>query len=462
MSGESAQSAVAYLSKSGTSFDSRYTLKILRNLPTIRKQVDAASLSALVARSFPPEHARELAGLANLPSSSESYESVDPEVDAFVHLLVIVYAFDTDVAPATLEQLGKVCVQHLAKYNRRSLDHFGAKIWFYYVRAAELAGHFHDRALYAELMTALRTSSLRHDYETQAMVLTLLLRVLLFTNRVSAASNLVAKTTFPESFASNPLAARFHYYLARINAIELDYGTAYEQITAAIRTAPRTDAAKGFLHTATKLSVLIELLTGDIPPRKAFGSQREPELAHALEPYFALAKAVRLGDVAQFETALKEHKQSLIKDGNLALARRLRQNVIKTGIRVISLTYSRIPLKDVCLKLRLDSEESAEYMVAKAIRDGVISASINHQRGYMQSLDSLNLYASETPQQSFDERIRFCMGMHDDNVKSLRYLSSDLCDDFKGLQEAREREKELVSEIQNTSDLDEDDMDFEF
>lgn len=32
---------------------------------------------------------------------------------------------------------------------------------------------------------------------------------------------------------------------------------------------------------------------------------------------------------------------------------------------MISLSYSRISLKDVCLKLQLDSEEDAEYIVAK-------------------------------------------------------------------------------------------------
>ena len=59
--------------------------------------------------------------------------------------------------------------------------------------------------------------------------------------------------------------------------------------------------------------------------------------------------------------------------------------MIKAGIRRISVAYSRISLKDICLKLQLESEQDAEYIVAKAIRDGVIDATINHQLGYMQS-----------------------------------------------------------------------------
>jgi 26S proteasome regulatory subunit N3 len=73
------------------------------------------------------------------------------------------------------------------------------------------------------------------------------------------------------------------------------------------------------------------------------------------------------------------------QDKNMTLILRLRHNVIKTGIRRISVSYSRISLRDICLKLQLDSEEDAEYIVAKAIRDGVIDATIDHQNGYMKS-----------------------------------------------------------------------------
>lgn len=52
---------------------------------------------------------------------------------------------------------------------------------------------------------------------------------------------------------------------------------------------------------------------------------------------------------------------------------------------MMSLSYSRISLRDICLKLLLDSEEDAEYIVAKSIRDGVIDASIDHENGHMRS-----------------------------------------------------------------------------
>lgn len=84
------------------------------------------------------------------------------------------------------------------------------------------------------------------------------------------------------------------------------------------------------------------------------------------------------------------------------MVQRLRHNVIKTGIRIISLSYSKISLRDICLKLSLDSEEDAEYIVAKAINDGVIDATINHQKGYVQNKENSNIYCTTEPQEAFN------------------------------------------------------------
>ena len=54
-----------------------------------------------------------------------------------------------------------------------------------------------------------------------------------------------------------------------------------------------------------------------------------------------------------------------ISEGTYTLIVRLRHNVIKTGVRMINLSYSRISLSDIAQKLLLDSPEDAEYIVAK-------------------------------------------------------------------------------------------------
>ena len=65
--------------------------------------------------------------------------------------------------------------------------------------------------------------------------------------------------------------------------------------------------------------------------------------------------------------------------------------MIKTGIKMISLSYSRISLSDIAEKLSLESTQDAEYIVAKAIRDGTIEAVINHGEGYVQSKVSIGI-----------------------------------------------------------------------
>ena len=51
---------------------------------------------------------------------------------------------------------------------------------------------------------------------------------------------------------------------------------------------------------------------------------------------------------------------------------RLRHNVIKAGVRMINLSYSRISLSDIALKLQLDSPEDAEFIVAKVGRHAAL------------------------------------------------------------------------------------------
>jgi 26S proteasome regulatory subunit N3 len=153
---------------------------------------------------------------------------------------------------------------------------------------------------------------------------------------------------------------------------------------------------------------------GDIPDRAIF---RQAALERALHPYFLLVQAVSVGDLDGFLNIVNTHSATFRKDGTYTLILRLRQNVIKTGIRMMSLSYSRISLRDICLRLGLDSEESAEYIVAKAIRDGVIEATLDHERGFMKSKEVGDIYATREPGEVFHERIRACLGLHDESVK---------------------------------------------
>ena len=428
----------------------------------------------------------------------ESKEPI-PEVSIFLGILIQVYLFDSKQYRQG-SQFSLYLGERMHSLNRRTLDSLSAKVYFYHSLFCEQQSQLPPSplspivSLRPTLLAALRTAVLRKDTDTQAAVIVLLLRNYLLTSHIAQADLLVSHTQFPENAANNQV-ARFLYYLGRIRAIQLRYTEAHEHLTAATRKAPSSACALGFGQTATKLLLVVELLMGDIPDRATF---REPTMEQALLPYFLLVQAVRVGNLEDFETTIADHADTFRRDGTYTLILRLRQNVIKTGIRMMSLSYSRISLRDICIRLQLGSEETAEYIVAKAIRDGVIEATLDRERGYMKSKEIGDVYATREPGEAFHDRIRACLALHDESVKvraqreriyphsnpphplffsSSSRLYNHVCLTFalqamrfpmnqhrlelKNAQEAREREREMAKEIQE-GDLDEDDLGGEF
>ena len=266
------------------------------------------------------------------------------------------------------------------------------------------------------LHSRLRTSTLRNDFEGQAVLLNCLLRLYLHYNLYEQAAKLVSKSVFPE-VASNNEWARFLYYLGRIKAIQLEYSEAHKNWLQAIRKAPQQTAV-GFKQIVYKLAITVELLLGDIPDRSLF---RQPTLRRTLNPYFQLTQAVRAGNLARFNEVLENFGPKFQADHTYTLIIRLRHNVIKTGIRMINMSYSRIHLSDVAQKLQLGNSEDAEYIVAKAIRDGVIEATIDHEKNFMQSKETTDVYCTSEPQAAFHQRISFCLDIHNQSVKAMRF-----------------------------------------
>ena len=358
-------------------------------------------------------------------------------------------------------------VARIQTLNRRTLDGLSARIFFYYARAHELIGEKSALAsIRPTLLACQRTAALRNDDESQATLLNLLMRNFLAYSLFDQADRLIAKASFPES-ASNPQLARWAYYVGRIRAIQLNYTEAHQRLQQAIRRAPESHVAPGFLQAVQKLAIVVELLMGEIPERATF---REPVLRKALVPYLHIVQAVRVGDIGGFNRALAEHSAATFKpDGTHTLITRLRHNVIKTALRTISLAYSRIPLSLVCTKLHLDSEEEAEYIVAKAIRDGVIDAGIDHEQGYMKSREVVDVYSTAEPQRAFNERISFCLQLHNESIKvrgrslfaltpqAMRYpLDGAHKKELESAAEATERERELAKGLES-GDIDGDD-----
>lgn len=431
------------LDRAVAQFDARFTLRVLRSISSVRKHLSSDLLAQVITDAYPSSSQVAKSLLAAIGQEGASFEKVEamsemeidgqtkekskfsnqsrdvlPEVETYLSILVQIHLYDTKAVELGAK-FSSSLVERLRTLNRRTLDALSARVYFYYSLFYEQLSPLPPSpmapviSIRHNLLAALRTAVLRKDQDTQATVTTLLLRNYLSTSHITQADLLISHSQFPPA-ASNNQIARYLYYLGRIRAIQLSYTEAHEHLISATRKSPSSHSAGGFYQASTKLLIIVELLMGDIPDRATF---RQPHLERALDPYLQLVQAVRVGDLGSFVEIVQEHNDTFRRDGTYTLILRLRQNVIKTGIRMMSLSYARISLRDICLRLGLQSEETAEYIVAKAIRDGVIEATLDHEHGYMKSKDVGDIYATREPGEAFHERIRACLGLHDESVK---------------------------------------------
>jgi 26S proteasome regulatory subunit N3 len=341
-------------------------------------------------------------------------------------------------------------VEKLRTWNRRSLDPIGAKAYFYLSLFHENLEPFPPSkqspliSIRPILLAALRSAVLRKDTDTQAAVTVLLLRNYVSTADITQADLLVAQTQFPAAAANNQV-CRYLYYLGRIRAIQLAYTAAHEHLESATRKSPTTGPAVGFYQQATKLLIVVELLMGDIPDRGLF---RQPSLEAALYPYFKLVQAVRVGDLQAFLRCVSNYESVFRKDGTYTLILRLRQNVIKTGIRMLSLSYSRISLRDICTRLHVPSEQTAEYITAKAIRDNVTpNSTLDHTNGHLITNQGKDAYSTTEPSEAFNARISALLELRDECVRGMRFPQDRNRKELREVEKAKEREREVAREI---------------
>jgi len=267
-----------------------------------------------------------------------------------------------------------------------------------------------------EMAKAHKMACLRRDVDSQATLLNLMLRDLLSHSQVEQANKLISNTTFPESASNNEL-CRYLYYSGRIQALRLEYTTAFSNLSQCLRKAPN-NTGLGFRITAQRLLVVVQLLMGEIPKRNIFFNKG---LKTELASYLAITQAVRRGDLAVYTKVVSEQASRLQADDTYTLISRLAQQVVKAGLRKLHVSYSRLSLQDVADRLGLPSATSAEFVVAKAVRDGVLDATIHHEEGFVQSHDLVDVYATKEPAEAFHRRIAYCLTTHNDAVRGMRY-----------------------------------------
>lgn len=378
----------------------------------------------------------------------------EPEVELFFRLLCIMILLDNACLEEALE-CSEDTVQFCQQNDRHTLDALAGKAYFFYARCHELNDTL--ESIRGTLHAALRTATLRHDEYRQAVLTNLLLRNYIKFNLYEQAMKFVKNSQIDqvsESHLPNEF-ARYYYYLGRIQAIHLNYADAYVNLMSASRKAP-TVCARGFRSQVQNLAVLVQLLMGEIPERNVF---RDKTISWKMRPYLELTRAVRIGEMGKFKRVVEEYEEAFVRDHNMTLIQRLRTNVLKTGLKKLNLAYSCISLEDVAEKLLLDSAEVAEGVVAKAIRDGVIDAVIDHEGGCIRSRENVDVYFSNEPHLAFRKRINFCMELHNEAVRAMRFPPDAHMEQLAKVEEEKRLREKEERELLESGELDEDDSD---
>ncbi|KAK6916735.1 26S proteasome regulatory subunit, C-terminal [Dillenia turbinata] len=452
----------------------RRIVRAVRLTIALRKKLKASVLSPFLNFALVPGSEVHSRLSSYLPKDDEHDMEVDtaasatlasakhllPELEIYCYLLVLIFLIDQKRYNEA-KACSSASIVRLKNLNRRTVDVLASRLYFYYSLSYELTGHLAE--IRGNLLALHRIATLRHDELGQETLLNLLLRNYLHYNLYDQAEKLRSKAPRFEAHSNQQASpfylsscyaffCRYLFYLGKIRTIQLEYTDAKESLLQAARKAPA--AALGFRVQCTKWAVIVRLLLGEIPERTVFVQKG---MEKALRPYFELTNAVRIGDLELFRTVSEKFSSTFSSDRTHNLIVRLRHNVIRTGLRNISISYSRISLADVAKKLRLDSANpvaDAESIVAKAIRDGAIDATLDHANGWMVSKEIGDIYSTNEPQLAFNSRIAFCLNMHNEAVRALQFPpnSHKEKESAEKRRERQQQEQELAKHIAEEDD----------
>ncbi len=287
-----------------------------------------------------------------------------------------------------------------------------------------------------ELQQAYRTACIEMDSISQVTLINCIIRYYLNNKNVEMARSFISKTKYIENVSSYE-DARYLFYIGKIEAIQMNYSDSYTHLSSSFRKAPEK-TGQGFKNLVNKYLILVQLLMGEIPDMKGLMKSNRVVDYEEFKPYLLLLKIVRQGNLDEFKKGMTAYEYNFTKDGTFNLVQRIRQVVIKAGLRKINLSYSRISIKDITEKLKLENEKETEYIIAKAIRDGVFLATINHEKGYVQSKEIKDIYSTFEPQRAYQSRILFLNNIFVESQKSMKYSSQQ----EQAKKEAKDRELE--------------------
>ncbi|KAJ1615141.1 26S proteasomal subunit S3 and PINT domain containing protein [Cryptosporidium canis] len=348
-------------------------------------------------------------------------------------------------------EFSRALFDHCRRSTSQSMDQFVSKTIYFYSRVHEICGEFAN--VRNDILECYRNAVLNHNSMTQAACLNLILRNYVLTKRYDLGLKALEKMVYPENLSSGIQQARYLYYSGRIYSAQLEYQMAYNSFTQSLRKTSQNKGrgALNFALSAQKFAIVVQMLMGEVPDRSIFNS---PSLRSGLAPYLELVKAVRSGDMREFDSNLEKRGQIYERDGTLSLIKRLAHNVIRSGLKTICLSYNRIYLDDVAEHFGWDSSHDVEGVVSKAIFDKVVNARINDDMKCLESLHERDFYGSDSMLNSLHSRIAFSLLLRNNAIKAMEYPQSMLTktNNFDDEEARRLSQEEIEAAVNSVDD----------
>ena len=369
------------------------------------------------------------------------------ERNAYVLLLISVFLLDAkQFQPAIEASTMAIMLLQSSEDHFNTFDPIISRNYYFLSRAHELTGS--SSTLHHFLMVGLRTASLRHDKETQATIYNCILRLHLLLNDYESAAIFLKNSPFPSGSTNlNNQSARYHFYRARVTSVAGNYLEAAEDLSQALRKVPHGHFALNFILSATKFSIVVQLLRGEIPDRSTFNLH-----SRALKPYLELTHSVRLGELAQFQQVVNRHMAIWTLDGTNVLIERLHESVLRVGLCRLCQSYAKIDFNDISTKLGLSNAEEAVVLVKKALSEGVRNAQINETLSCLESQKLSDLYTTRIPQESFAARTQILQQFHTEAVKAMRFPEKSKKEGGDAGEERRPTDEELMDEFMDADE----------
>ena len=253
------------------------------------------------------------------------------EIYSFIFMIILTRLVDYRQYKECLD-----AVKHLISFFKSkeslTINTLKAKAYYYLALVTEKL-NIQDEII-NELQQAYRSACIDMDYISQVTLINCIIRYYLNNKNIEMARSFISKTKYIENISSYE-DARYLFYIGKIEAIQMNYSDSYNNLYNSFRKAPEK-TGDGFKNLVNKYLILVQLLMGEIPDIKSLMKSNRVRDYEEFKPYLLMLKIVRQGNLEEFKKGIKIYENFYKKDGTLNLVQRIRQVVIKAGLRKIN------------------------------------------------------------------------------------------------------------------------------